>query len=79
MKGYKIKLEEDQITTNLKHIMYITVDEERIFLIINYMDNRFTIEKNFPNNYFGTRELAKAKEKFNTEDKIKQYLNIGDL
>lgn len=67
------------ITENLEHRISISFKGDTIFLEVRYLGKRFTINKVFPNNYLGKEDLEKQIETFNTEEKVKQYLNIGDI
>lgn len=78
MKGYRSTIEKRELTDNLIHKIQITTDEESLFLVVEYMDGRFIIEKNFKNNYIGLEAMNQTCEKFDTEEKIKQYLGIGE-
>lgn len=77
MKGYRNTIEQCVLTTRLVHKLQITTDEEDLFLIIDYMDGRFMIEKRFHNNFWGVEQMNVERNKFNTEEKVIQYLGIG--
>ena len=38
--------------------------------------NIFSIDKSFANNYLGLEELEKAEAQFNTEQDVREYLNV---
>jgi hypothetical protein len=78
MKGYRSTIEKCELSDNLIHKVQITTDEEKLFLIVDYMDGRFVIERNFKNNIMGIERMSQERDKFNTEEKIIQYLGIGD-
>lgn len=69
-------IEEESITDNLKLTTAMTFDEERIFLIVDYLNGKFTIEKNFKNNYFELEDFNKAKKQFSTEENVKKYFGL---
>jgi len=78
MKGYKTTIETRDLTDLLKHKIQITTDEERVFLVVDYMGGRFIIEKGFKNNYIGLGQLERECERYNTEDKVVKYLGLGE-
>ena len=78
MKGYKTTIETRDLTDLLKHKIQLTTDEERIFLVVDYIDGRFIIEKGFKNNYIGLSKLERECERYDTEDKVIKYLGLGE-
>lgn len=71
-------IKETKITDNLKHTIFISNDEELIFLKVNYMGERFVVEKRFQNNYLGLEDFKRKVGQFDTEDKLKKYLKLED-
>lgn len=78
MSNYRTKLEQTKITDNLLHTLYLSADEDRVFLTVDYMNGKFMIEKSFTNNKMGLDELSIIKNQFNEEDKIRKYLKLGE-
>ncbi len=78
MKTHRSILEKNTLTDNLFYQLQMSSDEERIFLVVDYMDGKFIIEKNFKNNYIGLDLLDRECEKFNTEAKVTKYLGLGE-
>lgn len=74
----RVILQQNQITTNLLHKISISQDQENIFLNVDLMHGKFTIEKQFRNNFGGMHLLDSACSKFDSADKILNYLKIGD-
>jgi hypothetical protein len=70
-------IEEKEITDNLKHKTYITYDESKLLLEINYMDGKYTIQKTFKNNYIGLEDYETTRKNFNEEEKILDYFNLN--
>lgn len=77
MAGYKRLIEKYSLTEKLVHKIYLTVDEEQLFLNVEY-DGRFKIEKVFKNNALGLNSLKKIQDSLDTEEKVLYYLGIGD-
>lgn len=77
MNGYKKIIEKYDITDNLKHIVSISTDEEKLFLNVEY-DGRYTVEKMFKNNSLGLMDLQMTREKLNNEEKVLKYFGLGD-
>lgn len=71
-------LEEFEITNNLKMSISVTLDEERVYLDVDYMDGKYKIQKIFKNNYIGLEKLSVARNQFNTEESILEYLGIKE-
>lgn len=69
-------IEENQITDNLKLTVSVTFDETKVFLDVDYLDGKFTLQKSFSNNFIGLEELAEAKSQFNTEESVKLYFGL---
>lgn len=74
----RVVLEQKQISQNLLHKISISQDEEQIFLNVDLMHGKFTIEQQFRNNFGGMHLLENACSNFDSEDKILKYLKIGD-
>jgi hypothetical protein len=56
--------------------MTVVVEKYKIFMNIDYMNGKFTIEKTFPNDYLGKEELESIKKQLNSESKIRKYLGL---
>lgn len=69
-------IENKQITECLKHIIKISYNEERVYLIVDYLNGRFTIEKTFQNNHIGLSEMQEASRLFDTEEKVIGHFNL---
>ena len=69
-------IEELELADNLKMNVSVTYDESKIFLDVLYMDGKFTVQRNFTNNYIGLEELELAKQEFNTEEKVRKYFGL---
>jgi hypothetical protein len=72
-------IEEKEITKNLKHKVSISGDESLIYLNVDYMDGKFTVERSYRNNTFALEEMAYDRDKLNTEYKVRKYLNLGEI
>ena len=77
MKGLRKTLETTDLSDSLSHTIQISNDEETVYLKVKYLD-RFLIEKMFRNNYFGLEDLKKVQKTLDTEEKVVQYLGLGD-
>lgn len=69
-------IEKYELADNLKVSVSVTYDETKVYLDIDYMDGKFTIQRNFTNNYVGLEELSLTKGQFSTEDSIRQYFGL---
>ena len=69
-------IEEDKVTENLTVTVSITFDESKLYLDVNYLQGKFTVQKHFINNYIGVDRLTKAKEEFNSEKAAKAYFGL---
>ena len=65
-----------EATDNLKLTTSVTLDEEQIYLDVDFMDGKFTIQRSFTNNYIGLEELGNAIEEFKTEEAVKNYFGL---
>lgn len=74
----RVTLEDRQVTDNLLHKISISRDQEDLYLNVDFMHGKFTIEKTFKNNFGGLYMLQQATEKFDSEDKVFRYLRIGE-
>jgi hypothetical protein len=72
----KTEINRENLTKNLKIITSISQDEQRIFLQVDYMDGKFTVEKSFSNNYIGLEEFQNEYSNFNTDEKVQQYFGL---
>jgi len=68
--------EEVKISNNLKHTLAVSLDESEIYLKIEYMKGKFSIEKTAKNNIAGLEELEIAKNELDTESKVRLYLKL---
>lgn len=75
MNNIKV-IEEENVTDDLTVTTSIGYDEVSIYLTINYMQGKFTIQKSFRNNYIGLEEFEIEKNKFRTEEDVKKYFGI---
>lgn len=73
----KVVLTSQQITKDLLHKISISKDMEDIFLNVDFMNGKYTIEKKFKNNFGGLYMLDRECENLGSEDKVFRYLRIG--
>ena len=78
MKGFLKLIETDKITDNLEHKVYMCPGQDNVILSIELNGGKSKIEKIFNNGYFGKQQMAKCKKKFDTEEKVCNYLNLGE-
>lgn len=78
MQNSQTVLEEDQITDNLKLTTSVTFDKAKLYLNVDYMNGKFTVQKYFLNNYKGKEELQKEKNKISNESDVRKYLGLGE-
>jgi len=76
MTDYRITIEKNKLSDNLLHKISVSSDEENVFLVIDYMDGKFVIEKIFRNNPMGLSEMEAVMESLDDDEKIKKYLKI---
>ena len=69
-------IESKDISDNLKIVTSVTFDEKRVYLDIDYMEGKFTIQRNFNNNYIGLEKLSEFKEQFSNEEYVRTYFGI---
>ena len=69
-------IEEYELADNLKFSVSVTYDESKIYLDISYMEGKFTIQRNFTNNYIGLEELSLTKKEFDSEEAVKNYFGL---
>lgn len=69
-------IEENEITENLKVTVSIAFDETKLYLDVNYLQGKFTVQRHFVNNYLGVDELTQTKEAFNSEEAVKAYFGL---
>ena len=74
----RVLIEKKQLSDNLLHKISISKDQEDIFLNVDFMNGKFTIEKSFKNNFGGLHMLETTCEKLDSADKIFRYLRIGE-
>ncbi|HLD91631.1 MAG TPA: hypothetical protein VI911_11590 [Patescibacteria group bacterium] len=65
----------DNITDKLEHRVSQSIKGDYLYLQIK-LEDKFVINKTFLNNYDGRIDLQKARDSFNTEDKVKKYFGI---
>ena len=75
----RVTLKDRQVTENLLHKISISRDQEDVYLNVDLMKGKFTIEKTFKNNFGGLHMLELTCEKFDSEDKVFRYLRIGEM
>lgn len=63
-------------TDNLEISVSVTYDESKIFLDVDYLKGKFTLQRTFKNNFIGLEELESDKEHFNTEELVKEYFGL---
>jgi len=78
MISFKKIIENRQISDKLSHKISITNDEERIFLRVEYNNGSSVVEKQFQNNSLGLEEMELTAKKLDTEEKVCNYLGIGE-
>jgi len=78
MYDHRKVLEEKTISENLIYKISISLDESTVYLTVNYMEGNFSIEKTYKNNIFSLESMDKEIDSFNTEEKVRKYLNLGD-
>ena len=76
MTDYRITIEKNKLSDNVLHKISISSDEESVFLVIDYMDGKFVIQKTFRNNPMGVSEMEAVMRSLDDEEKIKKYLKI---
>lgn len=64
------------MSEKLLHRVSISIDEEKIFLSVEY-DGIFYIDKMFRNNAIGLMNMQKVRESLSSDDKVLDYLGIG--
>tara|TARA_R100000951_G_scaffold4880_1_gene5561 strand:- start:701 stop:940 length:240 start_codon:yes stop_codon:yes gene_type:complete len=69
-------LEKLKVTDNLLLTTSVNFDESQVYLDVDYMDGKFTVQRTFTNNYIGLEELETAMKEFNTEDAVKSYFGL---
>lgn len=69
-------IEEAKISNNLKRTLYMSFDKSELYLKIDYLKGKFTIEKTFQNNIDGLEKLETSKNELDEESKVKLYLKL---
>jgi len=69
-------IEKHQLTVDLKMFVSVTLDEQQLYLDVDYMNGKYKIQKSFSNNYIGLELLSESKLKFETEESVREYLGI---
>lgn len=79
MKDYNKQtqeIEKIEITDNLLLSVSVTFDETEVYLNVNYLDGKYTIQRSFTNNYVGLDQLEAAKKEFNSEEAVQAYFRL---
>ena len=63
------------LTKNLKHQVSLSLNEENVILDV-FLGDHIRIQKSFQNTTHGNQRLLFARNKFNTENKVKKYLKL---
>jgi len=69
-------IKEENVTDNLTITTSMTYDEQRIFLQVDFMKGKYTLEKSFRNNYLGLEDYDIEYSNLNTEEKVKNYFGL---
>lgn len=69
-------IEEYEPADNVKIQISVTYDETRVYLDVLYLEGKFTIQRNYPNNYIGLQNLEEDKQEFETEEQVKKYFGL---
>ena len=69
-------IEKLEITDNLTLSTSVTFDELQVYLEVDYMNGKFTVQKTFNNNYLGLEQLENTKKEFSSEDAAKAYFGL---
>jgi len=69
-------IEKYELADKLEVKISVTYDETKVYLDIDYMEGKFTIQRNFTNNYIGLEELESAKTEFSSEEAVKKYFGL---
>lgn len=78
MKIKKIMIEKKIITDNLNYELMSSINNETIYLKVDYMNGKYIVEKTFNNNYLGLARMNKEIIKFDKEEKVIKYLGLED-
>jgi hypothetical protein len=74
-------LQHLEITPDLMVDVSINYKKTNLYLTINYRHNdiNYNCQKIFENNYYDKIKLEEVRHKFDSEDKVKKYFNIGEI
>ena len=78
MNNLKEIIEEIEITKDLRHIIKMSKDQSKVYLVVTYKKDKLMLERDFNNNYMGLEKLRDKAKEFDTEEKLINYLNLGD-
>lgn len=53
-------------------------DQSKVYLVVTYKKDKLMLERDFNNNYMGLEKLRDKAKEFDTEEKLINYLNLGD-
>lgn len=70
------KLKQDKITDNLSHTYYKNIDETELYLVVQMVKPKVSIEKSIRNQVDAMEMLENISQKLNTEEKVLKYLGI---
>jgi len=79
MEQFKNLMSEEKLSSDLKHRISMSHDEQIIYLDIDYLDGRYTTQKSFRNNAFELQKLEVTQISLNTDQKVRNYFNLGEL
>ena len=74
----RILIESRDITDKLKHKVSLSGNESMVYLQVDYLNGKFTIEKSYKNNRFDLEEMTKQANSLNTEEKVRKYLKLEE-
>ena len=72
----KSELEKNIISDDCFVKIYITLDEERYVLELNYLEGKFIAERQFQNNMDGIADMEQVKDLYRNENDVKRYFGI---
>jgi len=78
LNNLKEIIEEIEITKDLRHIIKMSKDQSKVYLVVTYKKDKLMLERDFNNNYMGLEKLRDKAKEFDTEEKLINYLNLGD-
>lgn len=72
----KSELEKIDISETCFLKVYITCDEAKYVLELNYLDGKFVAEKTFQNSMDGVSGMEEVKDLYRNENDVKRYFGI---